>query len=337
MLRSTSQADPLRGQFSGTPAYSLAGESPEIQGDTTLSGYTPVFRSVFTGSLCGQWPDTAAWLSLLALADKNGEVDMTPQYISSVTGMPLTDLLACIGRFLEPDPMSRTPDNEGRRLELIDSSRNWGWRIINFKAYREKARLAAKSAREVESGKDAERKRHSRESAAVRRCPPVSDPSNAYTNSNSNTLKSDAYEVLESIKIAYPAGTFGQQNWILAERAVGKLLDVGEPPDALIAAALAYREQQDAKGSTGSQFIRSPEKFYGDGFWRGPFPKPKTKDASNAEWQSVLAAARDSDKRKELSQTTLDKVGRIGGLRHIGSLNSFDLERKRQEFEALGS
>lgn len=159
-----------------------------------MSGYTPVFRSVFTGSLCGQWPDTAAWLSLLALADKNGEVDMTPQYISSVTGMPLGDLLLCISRFLDPDPMSRTRTNEGRRLELIDSSRDWGWRIINFKAYREKARLAAKSAREVEEGRNAERMSY-RKTAADRREPPLTDPS--YADSNSNLLKKATYVATE--------------------------------------------------------------------------------------------------------------------------------------------
>lgn len=149
-----------------------------------MSGYTPVFRSVFTGSLCGQWPDTAAWISLLALADKNGEVDMTPQYISSVTGMPLGDLLLCISRFLDPDPMSRTAAKEGRRLELIDPSRTWGWRIINFTVYREKARLAAKSARDVAKGKEAERKR------LERACPPVSAAVHpSYSDSNSNLLK----------------------------------------------------------------------------------------------------------------------------------------------------
>ena len=61
-----------------------------------MSGYTPVFQSIFTGTLCGRYPDTAAWMFFLALADKHGVVDMTPEYISSVTGMPVDDLLACI-------------------------------------------------------------------------------------------------------------------------------------------------------------------------------------------------------------------------------------------------
>lgn len=97
-----------------------------------------------------------------------------------------------------------------------------------------------------------------------------------------------AYEVLESIKTKYPAGTFGAQNWILAEREISKLLDLGETSESLTAAAAAYREQMDAKGSVGTQYVRSPEKFYGGGFWKGPFPlpieKPKKTGSDRLTW-----------------------------------------------------
>lgn len=128
-------------------------------------GYTPLFSSVFSGSLYGKYPDTAAWVFFLALADKHGCVDMTPEYIAGVTGMPLADLLACIERFLEPDPKSRSPENAGRRLVRIDPSRNWGWRIVNFAKYRERARKHAWDAERTASGRDAERKRRARENA----------------------------------------------------------------------------------------------------------------------------------------------------------------------------
>lgn len=149
-------------------------------------GYTPVFESVFSGSLCGQYPDTAAWLFLLAMADKNGEIDKTPHYIATVTGMPLETLTGCIERFLQPDPRSRTKTNEGRRLELLASDRDWGWRIINFHLYREKARLQAKSAAEVESGRNAERLRDRRRPPGTA-ADPLSD-----ADSDSNLLKKPA-------------------------------------------------------------------------------------------------------------------------------------------------
>lgn len=84
----------------------------------------------------------------------------------------------------------------------------------------------------------------------------------------------DARAIADRLQAIYPEGTYGAQNWLLAEREIGKLLDAGEPPDDLERLTREYRTQCDAKGSTGTQFIRSPEKFYGAGFWRGPFPLP---------------------------------------------------------------
>ena len=149
-------------------------------------GYTPVFDSVFTGPLCGKWPDTGLWVCLLAMADKNGIVDKTPQYISAVVGIPVADLTACIERFMQPDPHSRSGDEDGRRLALLEPSRPWGWRIVNHGKYRERARLAAKSAREVESGENCTR-------MSDRRRPPetAADPlSNANTDSNKEKRES---------------------------------------------------------------------------------------------------------------------------------------------------
>jgi hypothetical protein len=159
-----------------------------------MAGYTPVFDSIFTGTLCGKYPDTAAWLFLLALADKNG---------ATVTGMPAEILMDCIGRFIQPDPHSRSSAEEGRRLILLNTERNWGWKIVNHAAYREKARLMAKNTEAVSSGKEAERKRHVRTSAGVRRCPPVSDPSDADADADKNdhasSLRSDSIRQSSSL------------------------------------------------------------------------------------------------------------------------------------------
>lgn len=150
-------------------------------------GYTPVFDSVFQGSLCGHYPETAAWLFLLALADKNGHVDSSPHYISAITGMPVEDLEACIAKFCGPDDKSRTTDNDGRRLELIDPARPWGWKILNHSKYREKARKAAYDAARVEDGRNAERMRNRRRPDATRADP----PSDADADTNADTNKEE--------------------------------------------------------------------------------------------------------------------------------------------------
>jgi hypothetical protein len=129
-----------------------------------VSGYTPVFASVFDGTLHGRWPHTGVWVCLLAMADRHGCVDMVPRKIAADIGIDVDELLTCIADFCTPDPDSRSADNDGRRLELIEAGRPWGWRIINHGKYREKARKAAFDSERVASGREAERKRLERAS-----------------------------------------------------------------------------------------------------------------------------------------------------------------------------
>lgn len=97
---------------------------------------------------------------------------------------------------------------------------------------------------------------------------------NVHAEGNGSPQPPDTYALTARVKAIYPAGMFGDQNWILAEREIGHRLDEGVTAEALTDAAAKYCEQQRAMGKLGSAFIRSPEKFYGAGFWRGPFPTP---------------------------------------------------------------
>lgn len=139
-----------------------------------MSGYAPLFSSLTTGTLCGRWPDIGLWPIVLSLKDRNGIVDVTPDYLSRVTGLQLEAVVACMARFCEPDPYSRSDAEDGRRLVLVDPDRrNWGWRVVNSGLYRERARLQNKDAARTESGADAERKRTERGlSPEVPRSPP---------------------------------------------------------------------------------------------------------------------------------------------------------------------
>lgn len=151
-------------------------------GLTLSNGYAPLFSSLTTGTLCGKWPDIGLWAIVLSLKDRNGIVDVTPDYLSRVTGLQLEAVVACMARFCEPDQFSRTSAEDGRRLVLIEPERrNWGWRVVNSGLYREKARLQNKDAARTDSGADADRKRREREgrytpdsemSPAVPRSPP---------------------------------------------------------------------------------------------------------------------------------------------------------------------
>jgi hypothetical protein len=159
------------------------------------SGYVPLFGSLTTGTLCGRWPDIGLWPIVLSLSDRNGVVDVTPDYLGRVTGLAVLEVESCMARFCEPDLYSRSRDESGARLVLLDpAARNWGWRIVNHGKYREKARKAAYDADRTASGRDAERKRAGRASGRdvpqgpdVSRELPLSDSDSDQTKQDKNT------------------------------------------------------------------------------------------------------------------------------------------------------
>jgi hypothetical protein len=143
-----------------------------------MAGYTPLYDSMLTGTLYGRWPHTGIWACLLSRASREGVIDEVPASLAAAIGVPVDLLMQCIDDFMKPDPGSRTKDHEGRRLELLDPNRDWGWVVLNHGKYREKARKKNYDEQRTVSGADAERKkieRTSREvptkSRRVPRCP----------------------------------------------------------------------------------------------------------------------------------------------------------------------
>jgi hypothetical protein len=122
-------------------------------------GYTPVFNSVFNGTLYGKWPDSAVWLTMLALCDSKGEIDMSYEAIAGQTGWPMELLRQGIAGLMAADPRSRSTAEEGRRLVPIDDAREWGWRVVNVQLYRRKA----SGLNQVLDGRNAEKVRRYKE------------------------------------------------------------------------------------------------------------------------------------------------------------------------------
>jgi len=137
-----------------------------------MSGYTPLFDP-YKGTLYGRFPAGPVFVSVfLALMDQHGHVDYSLQALAGMTGWPIELLKQGIDELMQRDPHSRTKGAEGKRLALIDETREWGWRVVNAPVYREKARLMAKASRERESGANTQRMKE-RTTAADRRQPPT--------------------------------------------------------------------------------------------------------------------------------------------------------------------
>lgn len=75
------------------------------------------------------------WITLLVLADRNGEIMGSVPGIASAAGVTLDECVDALERFKSPDKWSRTKILDGRRIQEIDG----GWEIINYQFYRELA------------------------------------------------------------------------------------------------------------------------------------------------------------------------------------------------------
>lgn len=116
--------------------------------------YTKLFNSIITSTIWTEDDKTRIlWITMLALADKNGEVQASIPGLARVAGMSVADCEAAINKFLGPDPYSRTPDDEGRRIEAIPG----GFALLNHGKYREMA------SRDESIEANAERQRRYRE------------------------------------------------------------------------------------------------------------------------------------------------------------------------------
>lgn len=98
--------------------------------------YGKIFDSIYDGTLAEDWRALITFQQFIVLCDADGMVDMTPQSISRRTGIPIEHIKAGIAVLEKEDKYSRTPDEDGKRIELIDDHRAWGWHIINHEKYK---------------------------------------------------------------------------------------------------------------------------------------------------------------------------------------------------------
>lgn len=99
--------------------------------------YAKIFESIYDGSLRKDWRALVTFQQLLVLCDEEGFIDKTPDAISARTTIPIEIIQAGITELASPDPESRSQEEEGRRIVLINPARKWGWRIVNYTNYRE--------------------------------------------------------------------------------------------------------------------------------------------------------------------------------------------------------
>lgn len=113
--------------------------------------YGKLFTSIYDGTLYGHWQAIVTMQTLIALSSPDGIVDMTPQAIAARTSIPLEIISKGLEILARPDPYTRTPGEDGKRIALIDEHRPWGWRLVNHAKY--------KALRNMEQKREADRQR----------------------------------------------------------------------------------------------------------------------------------------------------------------------------------
>lgn len=98
--------------------------------------YGKIFECELDSTMAEQPPVTRlVWHYMLMLKDEDGRVDMTAAAFARRTNIPLSDVEVAAEALSSPDPLSRTPDAEGRRILPIEGQ-PYGWQVVNHALYR---------------------------------------------------------------------------------------------------------------------------------------------------------------------------------------------------------
>lgn len=99
-----------------------------------MAGYTKLFSTIVTSTIWREPKETKVlWITMLALANKDGFVDGTIPGLAAMANLTIPETETALKHLLGPDPYSRTKEHEGRRIEEQDG----GWHLINHAKYRE--------------------------------------------------------------------------------------------------------------------------------------------------------------------------------------------------------
>jgi len=95
--------------------------------------FTKLFSSITESTVWTESSDVrCVWIAMLAMADSRGRVWGSIPGLANRSRVSLEACEEALQKFMSPDKYSRTPDNEGRRIEPIEG----GWRLLNHAKYR---------------------------------------------------------------------------------------------------------------------------------------------------------------------------------------------------------
>ncbi|MBA2334825.1 MAG: hypothetical protein H0V90_07800 [Blastocatellia bacterium] len=99
-----------------------------------MPNYTKLFHSILASTIWRADDKTRiVWITLLAMSDKDGICEGSIPGLADMARVSIEDCELSLHELMTPDPYSRTPDFEGRRIEAVVGT---GWRLLNHAKYR---------------------------------------------------------------------------------------------------------------------------------------------------------------------------------------------------------
>ena len=218
------------------------------------------------------------WITMLALADKNGYVAASIPGLAHIARVSIAETEAALAAFMAPDPYSRTPDNEGRRIEAVAG----GWRLLNHGIYR--------ARRDAEDRKEQQREwdRQNRPSGHARKSEsptPSADPtpSSAVRQSDDSPTQSDTVRQVRPNPTQADTDTDTEKEQKKEQRRRGSRLPLDwQPTPEQIAWAKSERQDLDVRVEA--------DKFRD--FWAAKAGKDAAKLDWDATWRNWIRNAR---------------------------------------------
>lgn len=249
--------------------------------------YGKLFAQMYDGTLRADWRALVTFQQMIILCDADGVIDMTPDALAARTGIPLDVIQAGIASLEAPDPRSRTPDREGRRIERLDDHRDWGWRIVNHARYRKL--VDAGTVREQNRIRQANKRERDRHAASRSVTPShACHAESRHTDTDTDTKKRHTRAAratpvgFDRFWDAYPRKIDKAD----AEKAFRKVA----PDDQLLERMLAALERfkaSDQWRKDGGQFIPHAATWLNKRRWEAveqPSPKPQTLQDLAEQW-----------------------------------------------------
>lgn len=231
--------------------------------------FVKLFTQILDSSIADDRRLRHFFTDLLLCADPKGYVMMTESAIARRIGTTLEEVEWGIAELEKPDPRSKTPDMEGRRIERLDGT-GYGWRIINFEAYK-----VLKSADEMRE-KTKERVRKHRENKALQKGNTDVTPCNAGNTTKRKRQKQTQRNMQNEDEENTPTGEEDQifESWNVMAQATG-----------LPKIAKSSNQRRDkAKTRLRDQFFRNHWKEGIDAIKDRPFLRGQ----NNRGWQATI-------------------------------------------------